>query len=132
MATIISNPSNTISLIGRLASDPKAITNKDGSKKVLGTLMVHGAKQGTTDAVPFQAFIPARVVKTGKMNGWTAVHKGDLVHMSGNLRSGRYTDKDGKTVYTLTVNVQGFTFLESKATKDARATAPAVAEAPVA
>lgn len=130
MATIIANPSNSISLIGRLASDPKVFENRDGSKKVLGTIMVNGSKAGTVDAIPFQAFVPARVAKAGKLNGWGSVHKGDLVHMSGSLRSGAYTGADGNTVYTLAVTVQGFTFLESRSAKAARGAAPAVTEAP--
>lgn len=130
MATIIANPSNSISLIGRLAADPKIFENKDGSRKVLGTIMASGAKAGTVDAVPFEAFVPSRVVKAGKMNGWGAAHKGDLIHATGSLRSGSYAGADGKTVYTLAVSVQGFTFLESRAAKAARAAAPAVTEAP--
>ena len=40
--------------------------------------------------------------------------KGNLIAVSGHLKTGSYEDKDGKKVFTTDVEVEDFNFLESK------------------
>lgn len=118
----MANVANSTTLIGRLAADLKTFQNADGSKKVLGTLMIdrnfQNAKGETeSDAIPFEAFIRKTVEGTGP---YAYMHKGDQVAISASLRQDRYTGKDGREVYALKVVAEDVTFLESRSVTQAR------------
>lgn len=117
----MSNPNSTASVIGRLANDPKVFENKDGSKKVMLTAFVdrsytdrHGNR--ISDALPFEAFVRAETQGTGP---FAHVHKGDLVGLSYEPRLNRYT-KNGAEVFEVKLEIQNISFLESRATTQAR------------
>ncbi|MFI5702652.1 single-stranded DNA-binding protein [Streptomyces xanthochromogenes] len=117
----MSNPNSTASVIGRLANDPKVFENKDGSKKVMLTAFVdrgYTDRQGNriSDALPFEAFVRAETPSTGP---FAHVHKGDLVGLSYEPRLNRYT-KNGAEVFEVKLEIQNISFLESRATTQAR------------
>lgn len=115
------NPNSTASVIGRLANDPRVFENKDGSKKVMLTAFVdrvYADRQGhrISDALPFEAFVRAETQGTGP---FAHVHKGDLVGLSYEPRLNRYT-KNGAEVFEVKLEIQNISFLESRATTQAR------------
>ncbi|MEU0030747.1 single-stranded DNA-binding protein [Streptomyces sp. NPDC006335] len=117
----MSNPRNNGQLIGRLANDPKVFENKDGSKKVLFTVFTDRAytnaqNQRDSDAVPVEAFVRAQ---TQGLGPYANVHRGDLVAVGFSLRMDRYA-KGGEQVFDLKVISEDITFLESRATTQAR------------
>ncbi|MFE5859776.1 single-stranded DNA-binding protein [Streptomyces virginiae] len=117
----MSNPNSTASVIGRLANDPKVFENKDGSKKVMVTAFVdrgYTDAQGNriSDALPFETFVRAQTTGIGP---FAHVHKGDLVALSYEPRMNRYT-KNGVEVFEVKLEIQNISFLESRATTQAR------------
>lgn len=117
----MSNPNSTASVIGRLANDPKVFENKDGSKKVMLTAFVdrgYTDRQGNriSDALPFEAFVR---VETQGAGPFAHVHKGDLVGLSYEPRLNRYA-KNGAEVFEVKLEIQNISFLESRATTQAR------------
>lgn len=117
----MSNPNSTASVVGRLANDPKVFENKDGSKKVMLTVFVDRSytdAQGNriSDALPFEAFVRAQTAGIGP---FAHVHKGDLVSLSYEPRMNRYT-KNGVEVFETKLEIQNISFLESRATTQAR------------
>ncbi|WP_338675951.1 hypothetical protein V1460_25505 [Streptomyces sp. SCSIO 30461] len=117
----MANPNSTASVIGRLANDPKVFENRDGSKKVMLTAFVdrdYTDRQGNriSDALPFEAFVRAETQGTGP---FAHVHKGDLVALSYEPRLNCYT-KNGAEVFELKLEIQNISFLESRATTQAR------------
>ncbi|MDX3020022.1 single-stranded DNA-binding protein [Streptomyces acidiscabies] len=117
----MSNPNSTASVIGRLANDPKTFENKDGSKKVMLTVFVERAytdAQGNriADALPFEAFVRAQTPGVGP---FAHVHKGDMVSLSYEPRMNRYT-KNGAEIHETKLEIQNISFLESRATTQAR------------
>lgn len=110
-----SNPRNNGQLIGRLASDPRVFTNKDGSKTVLMNIYAdrdYKDRSGNrgSDAVPVEAYIAATVQGLGP---YSLVHRGDLVSINYALRMDSY-NKNGETVYDLKVAAESIALLESR------------------
>lgn len=117
----MSNPNSTAAALGRLANDPKVFENKDGSKKVMLTAYVdreYTDRQGNriSDALPFEAFVRAETRGAGP---YAHVHKGDLVGLSYEPRLNRYT-KNGAEVFEVKLEIQNISFLEPRATTQAR------------
>ncbi|KOT47132.1 MULTISPECIES: single-stranded DNA-binding protein [Streptomyces] len=117
----MSNPNSTASVIGRAANDPKVFENKDGSKKVMLTVFVERGytdAQGNrnSDALPFEAFVRAQTPGIGP---FAHVHRGDLVALGYEPRMNRYT-KNGVEVFEVKLEIQNISFLESRATTQAR------------
>lgn len=117
----MSNPRNNGTVIGRLANDPKVFTNKDGSKKVLFTLMVDrnytdAQNERQSDAIDVEAFVRAQ---TKDLGPYSNVHKGDLVAVGFVLRKDVYS-RNGQTVYELKVVSEDITYLEPKSVTHAR------------
>ena len=125
----MSNPSNTVVVTGRLARDPKAFGNRDGSATVRFTVMAdrtYTDKRGVdSDAIPFKTY-----VRDLAASPFSRLHTGDLVTISGALQLDSYV-KNGETVYELTVNpdIRGVKFLDSKAVVEQRLAARAGAVA---
>lgn len=126
----MANPLNTLSLVGRIASDIKEFPNADGSKVLLITLAVDdNFRSGSdnkvqTNFVPVRAFIPKSVDGRGS---WDRVGKGDLVAIAARIVAKPYM-KDGETVYPpATIEADGYPqFLESKKVTEERAARKAV------
>lgn len=58
------------------------------------------------------------------------LHKGTKVVVSGRLQTGRYTNKDGQTVYTTDVVIDDQEFAESKAVSDRNASQASYSQTP--
>jgi len=117
----MSNPRNTGTVIGRLASDPQIFDNKDDSKKVRFTLMVdrnftNAQNERQSDAIDVEAFVNKAANGAGP---YSNVHKGDLVSVQSTLRKDVY-EKNGATVYELKVVAEEITYLEPKSVTQAR------------
>jgi len=126
------NAANNGNLIGRLANDPKAFENKDGSKKVVVTLYVDRAykKEGKTvsDAISLEAFVNKA---TNGLGPFGFVHKGDLVAVSTHIEQMPYTAPSGETVYPdPKVVIDDIQFLESRTTTQSRLAKRTVEGAP--
>lgn len=104
------NATNLVMVTGRLARDPKQFTNKDGSRKVLFTVVANqnfknrNGERGT-DAIQFQAFL-SKDIKNKTVYDY--INQGTLVSVQGTIRTNNY-EKDGEMVYDtqiLSENVQ--------------------------
>ncbi|MCB5281116.1 single-stranded DNA-binding protein [Arthrobacter sp. ES1] len=129
----MSNATNNGNLIGRLAADPKAFENKDGSKKVFLTVYADRPykKDGKTvsDQISVEAFVSNQVNGLGP---YGYVHQGDLVAISTHIEQMPYTAQNGEKVFPpAKVVADGIQFLESRGTTQTRLAKRAVgAEAP--
>lgn len=104
------NATNLVMVTGRLARDPKVFTNKDGSRKVLFTVVANqnfknrNGERGA-DAIQFQAFL-SKDIKNKTVYDY--INQGTLVSVQGTIRTNNY-EKDGEMVYDtqiLSENVQ--------------------------
>lgn len=127
----MANATNTGSLIGRFASDPRAFQNADGSKKVVATLYVdrpYRTRDGKTisDQISVEAWVSNQVDGLGP---YAYVHKGDLVALSTHIEQLPYTGKNNETVFPpAKIVVDQITFLESRGTTQGRLAKRAVTQ----
>lgn len=91
------NIRNSVTLIGRVASEPMIIPNKDGSKKLFGKVAVQDNYK--TDGKYCTEFIEFTMfVNKGTSNWAENLEVGDCVAVEGHLTCKPYV-KDGQTVY---------------------------------
>ncbi len=85
---------NNLHLIGRITKTPRLTYTTGDKARVNFTLAIDGYN-GAVDYVPLTAF--------GKLAETIHEHtdKGHLVAIEGRITSGRYTNDQGETVYTL-------------------------------
>lgn len=102
-------PYNLVVLIGRMTADPEFQLMSNGKSKVKFTLAVRrGFKNSSgeydSDFIGCEAF--------GQLAELICKYcqKGSELLVQGSWRSGSYKDKDGRTVYTNTVNVSSISF----------------------
>jgi single-strand DNA-binding protein len=98
---------NNIQLIGRLTRAARfAITNGDKARANF-TVAVDGYNDQTTSYVPITCF--------GKLaeNVADYTDKGHLIAIEGRIASGKYTNDQGETVYTLDVIATNVKFLKA-------------------
>ena len=119
----MANPSNFVTQTGRLARDVYVNVNKDGSKTILGTLMVQENftnREGKVVSQPinFQSRISD---ETDGIGGWANTGKGDLIQLLGRLTNPSY-EKDGQTIYPgMRFEVEGYPqYLEPRSVTQAR------------
>lgn len=98
---------NNVSLIGRLTRDPDVRHTQSGKTVARFTLAVDRG-QDAADFIPCQAWDKTAQIIEKHFT------KGRRIGVSGSLVSGKYDDRDGKTVFTLDVNVQRVDFCDSK------------------
>lgn len=127
----MTNANNNANLIGRLASEPKAFPNADGSKKVVFTLYAkrnykNSAGVRESDEISVEAFLNNKVTGLGP---YEFAHTGDLVALTTHIEQKPYTDKaTGKKVFPAPkVAIDDIEFLESATTTNARLARRAVA-----
>ena len=100
---------NTVSLAGRLTSDPRTKMTSSDLMIASFTLAVdRKGKDKGADFIPCKAF--------GKTAETIAqyVKKGSTIGITGRIQTGSYDAKDGTKRYTTDVMVNEFYFLESK------------------
>lgn len=103
---------NSVNLTGRLVADPELRYSASGTAFANSTIAVQRNFKNQQDEYESD-FI--RLTASGKRAETFAnyFHKGSLLGVSGEIRTGSY-EKNGKKVYTTDVNVNQLTFLESK------------------
>lgn len=114
---------NKVVLMGRLTKDPSVKYTQGDSPLAVSrfTLAVdrrfrrqsEGGDDQTADFISCVAF--------GKQGEFVEkyAHKGTKFVVSGRIQTGRYTNKDGQTVYTTDVVVEEIEFAESKSSQAA-------------
>ena len=98
---------NNVNLIGNLCKDIDTITTASGVTALKNTLAVRRDKE-VTDFINIVAF--------GKTAELIAQYhsKGDQIGINGRIQSGKYTNKQGVTVYTTDVIVNSISFVKGK------------------
>lgn len=114
MASI--NPRNNGNLTGRLADDVRVFTNKDGSRKVVFTLITERDyldKNGERpiDPIAVEQFIRADAKGLGP---FALIHKGDQVQLNTSIRVDRFTNKNGEIEYVQKNEINAIILLDSK------------------
>ncbi len=114
---------NKVVLMGRLTKDPSVRYSQGDNPLAVArfTLAVdrrfrrqsEGGDDQTADFISCVAF--------GKQGEFVEkyAHKGTKFALSGRIQTGRYTNKDGQTVYTTDVVVEEIEFAESKGSQNA-------------
>ena len=110
---------NKVILMGRLTRDPE-VTYSNGANGQMAiaryTLAVD--RKFKRDGEPSADFI--RCVAFGKSGEFAEkyFHQGTKLVVEGRIQTGSYQDKDGKTVYTTDVVIEGQEFAESKSASE--------------
>lgn len=102
---------NSVLLLGRLTADPdlrKAGNSKDATSVVNFSLAVPRIGSEEADFI--------RCVAFGKTAEWmdNYLKKGSRIAVTGRIQTGRYDDKDGKTVYTTDVICERIDFADDR------------------
>lgn len=111
---------NRVILIGRLTKDPDVRRTQDGKCIASYTLAVdRRGKNKDAD------FISCKAWEGRGEFAEQYLHKGMKIAVTGHIQTGKYTDKDGKTVYTTDVIVEDHEFCEKKEDGEIPAEKPA-------
>jgi single-strand DNA-binding protein len=106
---------NQVALVGRLTRDVDLRTTqagKDVGQFILAVNRNYKNSNGEVDA----DFIACQVWRNANVLSQYA-HKGSLISITGQIKTGSYDNKQGQRVYTTDIVVDHFDFLESKSTK---------------
>lgn len=126
----MSNLRNFGIIEGRLARDPKVFVNRDGSRKIMVTVMVkrnyktseNGELTYKSDAVDVEGFVPAK--NADKKSVFDYMHKGDAVAIGFTVASNVYIDKNTQApVYAQVLRITDVDLQESRTVTEARAKA---------
>lgn len=99
-------------IMGRLTKDPDIKTytkeNNEAGKIARFTVAVDGIKENDADFIPVVAFDKkADVIEK-------YFKKGSKILVKGRIKTGKYTNAEGKTVYTTDLQLHELDFCESK------------------
>lgn len=94
---------------GRLARDPKVLSNKDGSRTVLFTVIAKNnyvSRDGEvgTEAIPLKAFVSAENVNERRTGVYPYLKQGKAVTVGYHVRTESF-ERDGETVYNTALMV---------------------------
>lgn len=110
---------NNANLVGRLTREPDLKYTQNGKAVVRFTLAVNRplSKEKKEEAernnYPTADFISCQAWGKTAETIANYVKRGQRIGVTGHIQTGRYDDKDGKTVYTTDVVVDAMEFLES-------------------
>ena len=118
---------NVVVLIGRLTSDPRI--SGEGDKKVarFNLAVDRGKDKNGNDLTDFPSVV-AWGPQADFAQKW--LKKGTGISIIGRIMTGKYTNKEGQTVYTTDVAVDSYTFLPSNKSGDEVSQAPQPQNAP--
>ena len=109
---------NSVQLIGRLTKNPE-VRYTNGNNPMAVTTFTLAVDRKTKEK---QAdFIRITVFGRQAENCERYIQKGSKVAVEGRIQTGKYEDKDGKTVYTTDVIANHVEFLDSRQTEDREA-----------
>ena len=103
---------NKVILIGRLTDEPSCTTNGDLEIAKYTLAVDNKNDPDFIDCVAFGK--SAKFVKD-------YLHKGTKIALDGRIRSGSYTNREGKKIYTFDVIVEHHEFCESKRASESSA-----------
>ena len=128
---------NKVVLMGRLTKDPSVKYSQGDTPLAVArfTLAVDRRFRRQSEGGDDQSADFISCVAFGKQGEFVEkyAHKGTKFVVSGRIQTGRYTNKDGQTVYTTDVVVEEIEFAESKSSQaaaEAGGSAPAGNTAP--
>lgn len=119
--------------LGRLTKDPQTRTYGENNEKKMARFTMACDRRGRREEGQQTAdFIPC--VCYGKTADFADqyLRQGTKVLVTGSITTGKYEDKDGRTVYTTDILVNNVEFAESKRTADQGQAQSAPAQAPAA
>lgn len=111
----MSNVRNNVNLVGRFTADVDLKYTNNGMAIADFSLAVDRNKEETD-------FIRCKTFGKTAENIANFFKKGDLIAVNGSIQTGKYVNKDKKTVYTTDVVVDTFAFLQSKNERQAQQT----------
>lgn len=103
----MSNVRNNVNLVGRFTADVDLKYTNNGMAIANFSLAVDRNKEETD-------FIRCKTFGKTAENIANFFKKGDLIAVNGSIQTGKYVNKEQKTVYTTDVVVDTFAFLQSK------------------
>lgn len=109
----MSNVRNNVNLVGRFTADVDLKYTNNGMAIGDFSLAVDRNKEETD-------FIRCKTFGKTAENIANFFRKGDLIAVNGSIQSGKYVNKEQKTVYTTDVVVDTFAFLQSKGERQAK------------
>ena len=107
------NVRNNVNLVGRFTADVDLKYTNNGMAIADFSLAVDRNKEETD-------FIRCKTFGKTAENIANFFKKGDLIAVNGSIQTGKYVNKDKKTVYTTDVVVDTFAFLQSKNERQAQ------------
>lgn len=113
----MSNVRNNVNLVGRFTADVDLKYTNNGMAIGDFSLAVDRNKEETD-------FIRCKTFGKTAENIANFFRKGDLIAVNGSIQTGKYVNKEQKTVYTTDVVVDTFAFLQSKGERQAQQVAP--------
>ena len=119
----MSNVRNNVNLVGRFTADVDLKYTNNGMAIADFSLAVDRNKEETD-------FIRCKTFGKTAENIANFFKKGDLIAVNGSIQTGKYVNKDKKTVYTTDVVVDTFAFLQSKNERQAQQPQQAPQQAP--
>lgn len=119
----MSNVRNNVNLVGRFTADVDLKYTNNGMAIADFSLAVDRNKEETD-------FIRCKTFGKTAENIANFFKKGDLIAVNGSIQTGKYVNKDKKTVYTTDVVVDTFAFLQSKRECNIQQLAPQTQQAP--
>ena len=119
----MSNVRNNVNLVGRFTTDVDLKYTNNGMAIADFSLAVDRNKEETD-------FIRCKTFGKTAENIAKFLKKGDLIAVNGSIQTGKYVNKDKKTVYTTDVVVDTFAFLQSKNERQAQQPQQAPQQAP--
>ena len=106
---------NKVILTGRLTADPDARRNGDLSVARYTLAVDRRVRKDNNDPNAQTAdFISCVAFGRSAEFSETWLHKGTKIAITGHIQTGKYTNKDGKTVYTTDVVVEDQEFCEKR------------------
>ena len=110
----MSNPNNTVILIGILVDDPKFITNRAGvefaSRFTLAVNKSYKSETGQT----LTDFIPVQIKGERRMEFAHMLKKGDPIALTGTISVESYEDSNGNKVFSVFVAAENVNWTQGK------------------
>ena len=113
----MSNVRNNVNLVGRFTADVDLKYTNNGMAIGDFSLAVARNKEETD-------FIRCKTFGKTAENIANFFRKGDLIAVNGSIQTGKYVNKEQKTVYTTDVIVDTFAFLQSRGERQVQKAAP--------
>lgn len=113
----MSNVRNNVNLVGRFTADVDLKYTNNGMAIADFSLAVDRNKEETD-------FVRCKTFGKTAENIANFFRKGDLIAVNGSIQTGKYVNKEQKTVYTTDVVVDTFAFLQSRGERQPQQVAP--------